>query len=202
MLVNPKENAPNTNLNLSMQFHREIRFSLRGIKAPKILDYGASRGSSIEETASGLSVGYNPHLTEEELVRYHRYSPWWFTNVYPEDETFDITIASFSLHHTGKTPYESISGLKTNTDRIALAEYDFTKASLDDFNEAFIAGAEQDELFGMFGGDREVCFAYHNKFGVLDYLQALTANGFNYKSGRIGEGTARFKFFLIGEKPQ
>jgi len=122
----------------------------------------------------------------------------WVTK--PPEGQFDLVVCHFSIHHMGRNPKDVVDSLRNfNPKLVTIAEYDYTKATREEFERTFIADAEKGELDNLFGGDMAACFDFHSKFRETDFSQALTSQGFRVAHRGVGQGYAAYKLFLVGE---
>lgn len=198
------------------EFRNALAEVVKPLDALRTLDYGSGASPSLFGFFAGLHskervTAFDPEadvaavalLNEAvlpllrnlrkdlELVRW--------TNQPPEAD-FDLVICNFSIHHMKRSPQEVIESLRTYQPRlVAIAEYDYTKATRKEFERTFIADAEKGELDRLFAGDVAACFDFHSRFGGADFSQALTSQGFRITHRGVGQGYAAYKIFLVGE---
>jgi len=173
----------------------------------RVLDYGAG---AIPYTITPISVlqkdqhtvAYDPQLAEDIFKALPGINSIQWVKEPPLGQAFDLAVCHFSLHHMTKPPMEALGELKDyHLSLVTIADYDFTDSTFEEFRKVFIADQELKELRTVFGGDWEACFAYHSRFGLNAYQQALETNGFNLIRIERGKGIAKNKILLIGKVP-
>lgn len=195
------------NVGILFRYRDQLAAKTSGVKDLRILDYGAGE---VAQTAYLLSsvrrngvtvVAYDPLLDSSRAVTRPE-GGIELTTQEPDPQEFQVVTLGFMLHHLNRAPAEVIGDLagRYSPRWVGLVEYDFTRASAEEFKETFASMAEQHEIRKQFGGDLEACWKYHKRLGEEDYRKALAPNGFQVVSNDRGRGFARNKFFLIGER--
>ncbi len=203
-----QENYRRTEGNFLLQHHLigALRILTAGIDPLRVLDYGSGVTPLLGTTLFKYirrgqeTVAYEPFLADKLMNKVYLNRSISWTNAPPLDQKFDLIVCSFSLHHAEESPTGVIQDLTSCDPKlIVVSDYDFTDSNQTEFEQEFISETEQEELQDSFGGDWAECFAFHSRFGVLDYRNALEGNGFKVGPTRFGIGVAGRKFVLIGQ---
>lgn len=194
----------------SSMFHDQFRNALQkhsGCKSGlRVLDYGAGKASLLFMRLAPDQmpvVAYDPHVDFSDPIFNTEYykSTHGINSLSFAAGEFDLAICHFSLHHMTTPITEALQTIRdtSGSPTIAIAEYDYTKATQEEFATSFANQQEKRELNQVFQGDIEACFNFHRRAGISDYEGALQKAGYNISHRGKGEEFAANKFFLIAE---
>lgn len=183
-----------------------LRRSTSGIHGLRVLDYGSGvnliPGSlfSFIQRDQSETVLYDPNFSPEYRQK-RILEKNTVTNIAPES-IFDLVVCHFSLHHIDQIPTDIIKKIieKNRPSVFSIVEYDYTKASLQNFIDTFTSEQEQLELHNLFRDDAAACFDYHRRHSQEEFRNALIDNGVMIDQEGNGNGRARYKFFMIGKR--
>lgn len=196
------------NFYFQLDFIHALQNQTSQVRKLRVLDFGAGPTPTPISTFGVLQkdqeavAAYDPTVTTStrhpEKV-FGAVIQW--TNQAPIGEKFHLIVCHFSLHHVKGDLNSIIKELMAySPEIIAIADYDFTKSTLEDFEKTFISEQELKELNTLFRGDRQACFDYHKRLGIDDFKRGLQESGFTLVASRNGNGIAQNKFYLIGQK--
>jgi hypothetical protein len=181
-----------------------LQKAVRDVPNLLVLDYGSGKDHFRTTTAFSdlkhgqVTVAYEPTLdrNSEHVLRNGNKTIW--SKEEPKGREFDLVICNFSLHHM-EEPLKTLSGLRDFEPKfIAVSEYDFKEATINEFKNGFQGDFEQRELRVHFEGNWQRCLDFHQRVGEEEVRQGLEQSGYSILKHKRGEGTAQNKFFMIG----
>lgn len=195
------------NFYLQLDFIHTLQDQTKHIRNLRVLDFGSGPVPHTISTFGMLQkdqevvVAYDPTLIPSPNLENTFDTEVRWTNKLPTDEKFHLIVCNFSLHHVSGDLDSIIKGLVAySPEIIGITDYDFTEASLEEFEKIFISEQEIKELNMLFNGDWQACFDYHRRLGLNDFKKSLQESGFNVVVSKNGDKIAQNKFFLIGKR--
>lgn len=195
------------NFTFAFKFRDALKDVTSSVPSLRILDYGAGAHPYLFSFFSILHrdqqpvVAYDPSIRADvSYTEYNERAARW-TGIRPEG-FFHLVVCNFSIHHMERPPREIFEELVSsyNPQFLALAEYDYTKADVNEFANTFVNESEEKELRKLFAGNMQRCFDFHRNLGYEDFRSALEDNGFSLVQTAWGEGIAVHKFLMIGKR--